>query len=150
MKRLLIPILLILFNACSVVKEIPIETIEKIVVRDSVIFIKDTVEIPIPYEVIKEIVPQDTVSILSTKLATSEAKIEKGMLQHKLEQKGTIKTQIDTFYVTQIKEVEKMVEVPVEVEVVKYKRDSIFWISIILNIVGLLLFLFRIYLKLKV
>lgn len=118
--------------------------------RDSVIFIKDTVEIPIPYEVIKEIVPQDTVSILSTKLATSEAKIEKGMLHHKLEQKGAVKTVIDTFYVTQIKEVEKLVEVPVQVEVVKYKRDSIFWISIILNIVGLLLFLFRMYLKFKV
>lgn len=132
------------------VREIPIETIEKIVVRDSIIYVSDTVTVPVPYEVIKEIVPQDTVSILNTKLATSEAKIEKGMLHHKLEQKGAVKTVIDTFYVTQIKEVEKLVEVPVQVEVVKYKRDSIFWISIILNIVGLLLFLFRMYLKFKV
>lgn len=150
MKRLLIPILLILFNACSVVREIPIETVEKIVVRDSIIYVSDTVTVPVPYEVIKEIVPQDTVSILNTKLATSEAKIEKGMLHHKLEQKGAVSVRIDTFYVTQIKEVEKLVEVPVQVEVVKYKRDSIFWISIILNIVGLLLFLFRMYLKFKV
>ena len=132
------------------VREIPIETIEKIVVRDSIIYVSDTVTVPVPYEVIKEIVPQDTVSILNTKLATSEAKIEKGMLHHKLEQKGAVKTVIDTFYVTQIKEVEKLVEVPVQVEVVKYKRDGIFWISIILNIVGLLLFLFRMYLKFKV
>jgi hypothetical protein len=66
-----------------------------------------------------------------------------------LEQKGAIPVRIDTHYVTKIKEVEKMVEVPVEVEVIKYKRDTIFWLSIIFNIAVLLVIAFKIYLKIK-
>ena len=153
--RVLLPnIILIIFAicvmcGCSTIKEVPVQTVEKVVVRDSVVYVKDTVEIPIPYEVIKEIVPQDTVSILKTSVASSEAKIEKGMLHHKLEQKGTVKTQIDTFYVTQIKEVEKLVEVPIEVVKEVKHIPVFFWWSLVFNIVIVLIWVFRIYLKSK-
>ena len=129
--------------------EIPIETVEKVIVKDSVVFVTDSVYVEVPKEVIKEILPTDTTSVLSTSVATSTAKVEKGTLTHRLEQKGVIPVRIDTHYVTKIKEVEKMVEVPVEVEVIKYKRDTIFWLSIILNIAVLLIIAFKIYLKIK-
>ena len=149
MKKLMILLMILGISSCASLKEIPVESYEKIVYRDSTIFIVDTIEVPIPVEKIVEIVPQDTTSILSTSLATSEAKIEKGMLHHSLEQKGTIKTIIDTCYITQIKEVEKMVEVPIEVEVIKYKRDNIFWFSIIFNVIVLCFIAFKIFFKLK-
>ena len=139
-----------LMVGCSTIKYVPINDVTKIEYRDTTIFIKDTITVEIPKEVIKEVVPQDTVSILRTSVATSEAKVEKGMLTHTLEQKGKIATTIDTFFVTTIKEVEKMVEVPIEVEVIKYKRDTIFWFSIILNVMVILLICFRLYLKFKV
>lgn len=146
---ILLVMVLFSFIGCSSLKEIPIETVEKVVVRDSIIYVSDTVEVPVPFEVVKEILPTDTTSILSTSVARSEAKVSKGILTHSLEQKGVLKTQIDTHYVTKIKEVEKMVEVPIEVEVIKYKRDGLFWFSIIFNIITILLFAFRIYLKTK-
>lgn len=147
----LIMLVMILFSfiSCSSLKEIPIETVEKVVVKDSVVFVRDSVYVEVPKEVIKEILPTDTTSVLSTSVATSTAKVEKGTLTHRLEQKGVIPVRIDTHYITKIKEVEKMVEVPVEVEVIKYKRDTIFWLSIIFNIAVLLVIAFKIYLKIK-
>lgn len=146
------PLLLLIFGlvlGCGSIKEIPVINTEKIVYRDTTIYIRDSVFIEVPKEVIKEIVPEDTTSILRTSVALSEAKIEKGMLHHRLEQKGQVKAQIDTVvtvqYVDRIIEKEK----PIEVEVVKYKRDTIFWFSIIFNVIVLLLTAFKIYLKLK-
>lgn len=139
-----------LMVGCSSIKEIPINTVEKVVYKDTTIFVRDTIKIEVPKEVVKEIVPQDTTSILRTSVALSEAKVEKGMLHHKLEQNGTILTQIDT--VIKMQYVDKIIEkeVPVEVEVIKYKRDTIYWFSIILNVVVLMVILFKIYLKLKI
>lgn len=146
------PLLLLLFGlvlGCGSIKEIPVINTEKIVYRDSTIYIRDSVFIEVPKEVIKEIVPEDTTSILRTSVALSEAKIEKGMLHHRLEQKGQVKAQIDT--VVTVQYVDRIIEkeVPIEVEVVKYKRDTIFWFSIIFNVIVLLLAGFKIYLKLK-
>lgn len=153
MKRervIIIIISLLVLAGCGTIREIPVQTIEKIEYRDSTIYIKDTVTVEIPKEVIKEIVPKDTASILNTSLAVSEARLEKGMLHHKLEQKGTIPVQIDTVITVQY--VDRIVEreIPVEVEVIKYKRDNIFWISIITNIVVFLFILFKLYLKFRV
>lgn len=146
------PLMLLVFGlvlGCGSIKEIPVINTEKIVYRDSTIYIRDSVFIEVPKEIIREIVPEDTTSILRTSVALSEAKIEKGMLHHRLEQKGQVKAQIDTVvtvqYVDRIIEKEK----PIEVEVVKYKRDTIFWFSIIFNVIVLLLTAFKIYLKLK-
>lgn len=151
MKRLFTAALCFLtIISCSQLKEIPVQTIEKEIIRDSLIYITDTITIEIPKEKIVQVLPADTTSQITTSLAFSEAKMEKGILTHSLEQKGQIKAKIDTCYMT--KTVEKIVEkeVPVEVEVIKYKRDNIFWISIILNIVVILVIVFKIWMKIKV
>ncbi len=135
--------------SCSTLKEIPVQTIEKEIIRDSLIYIRDTVEVPVPYEKIVEVLPKDTTSILRTSVAQSEAKIEKGMLHHRLEQNGVVKAQIDTFYLT--KTVEKIVEkeIPIEIEIEKKVIPNWCWISLVINIVILLLMAFKIYLKFK-
>lgn len=146
------PLLLLILGlvlGCGSIKEIPVINTEKIVYRDSTIYIRDSVFIEVPKEIIKQIVPEDTTSILRTSVALSEAKIEKGMLHHRLEQKGQVKAQIDT--VVTVQYVDRIIEkeIPIEVEVVKYKRDTIFWFSIIFNVIVLLITAFKIYLKLK-
>ena len=108
-------------GGCSSVKYVPIQTEERVEVRDSLIYIRDTITVEIPKEIVKEIVPADTTSILKTSVAISEARLEGGHLHHTLEQSGTLKTRIDTFYFTKIEEKTVYKDRPVEVEVpVKY------------------------------
>ena len=149
MKKLMILLMILGISSCASLKEIPVESYEKIVYRDSTIFIVDTIEVPVPFEKIVEIVPQDTTSILSTSLAISEAKIEKGMLHHSLEQKGTIPVQIDTIVTVQY--VDRIVEkeIPVITEVEKPYIPTFFWIITIYAAIISLLMAFRAYLKLK-
>jgi hypothetical protein len=136
-------------GGCSTIKYVPIETETKIEIRDSVVYVRDTVTVEIPKEVVKEIVPQDTISILKTSVAKSEARVERGQLYHNLEQRGTIKTRVDTFYVTQIEE--RIVYQDRPIEVVKEVKHipTFFWWSLILNVIGVLLVAFKIYLKFK-
>lgn len=143
----LIPFLFLI--SCSSLKEIPVQTIERIEYRDSTVFIHDTLTIEVPVEKVKEIVPQDTVSQIATSLAFSEAKIDKGMLYHSLEQKGEIKTVYDT--IVTVEYIDRIIEkeVPIEVEVIKHKRDNIFWFSIIFNILIIAVILFKLYIKFK-
>lgn len=149
MKKLMILLMILGISSCASLKEIPVESYEKIVYRDSTIFIVDTIEVPVPVEKIVEIVPQDTTSILSTSLATSEAKIQKGMLHHSLEQKGTIPVQIDTIVTVQY--VDRIVEkeIPIITEVEKPYIPTFFWIITIYAAIISLLMAFRAYLKLK-
>lgn len=147
------PLLLLLYGllvlCCGVTKEIAVESTEKIVVRDSIVFLRDSILVEIPVEKIVQVLPADTTSQITTSLAFSEAKIDKGKLYHSLEQKGKIKAKIDTFYVTQY--VEKIKEVEVPIEVIKEVKHipTFFWISLIINIVIGLLIVFRLYLKTK-
>lgn len=146
---ILLVMILFSFIGCGTIKEIPVQTIEKEIIRDSLIYITDTITIEIPTEKIVQVLPADTTSQIATSLAFSEAKIEKGILTHSLEQKGQIQAKIDTCYITQIKEkiVEK--EVPIIQEIEKPIRDNLFWISIIFNIIVILFIAFKIYFKLK-
>ena len=108
-------------GGCSSVKYVQMQTEERVEVRDSLIYVRDTVTVEIPKEIVKEIVPADTTSILKTSVAISEARLEGGHLHHTLEQSGTAKTKIDTFYTTKIVEKAVYKDRPVEVEVpVKY------------------------------
>lgn len=108
-------------GGCSTVKYVPIKTEERVEVRDSLIYIRDTVTVEIPKEIVKEIVTADTISILKTSVAMSEARLEQGHLHHTLEQSGTIKTRLDTFYITRVEEKVVYQDRPVEVEVpIKY------------------------------
>lgn len=143
----LIPFLFII--SCSTIKEIPVQTIERIEYRDSTVFIHDTLTIEVPVEKVKEIVPQDTVSQIATSLAFSEAKIEKGMLYHSLEQKGEIKTVYDT--IVTVEYIDRIVEreIPVEVEVEKKYIPNWCWYNLIYSIILTILIIFKIYLKFK-
>lgn len=141
--------LLLGIGGCSTVKYVPIQTEEKVIVKDSLIYVRDTITVEIPKEVIKEIVPADTTSILKTSLAISEARLEEGKLHHSLEQSGAVKTVVDTCYVTRIEEKvvyqDRPIEVPKEVKYI----PSFFWWSLIFNIITVLFIIFKIYLKLK-
>ena len=108
-----------LMVGCSSIKQIPVNTVEKVVYKDTTIFVKDTIRVEVEREVVKEIVPQDTSSILRTSVAVSEARIHNGSLHHRLEQKGTVLAQIDT--VIKVQYVDRIIEkeVPVEVEIEK-------------------------------
>lgn len=142
-------LILLGLSGCSTVKYVPIQTEEKVIVKDSLIYVRDTITVEIPKEVIKEIVPADTTSVLKTSLAMSEARLEEGRLHHTLEQSGAVKTVVDTCYVTRIEEKvvyqDRPIEVPKEVKHI----PSFFWWSLIFNIITVLFIIFKIYLKLK-
>lgn len=146
-------LLVLLFSVgligCSTVKYVPIDTNTQVIVRDSIIHVRDTVRVEVPKEIVREIVPQDTVSILKTSLAESTAKVENGKLNHELRQQGTVKVKIDTCYITKIEEKITYQEVPVEV--IKEVKHIPNWVnySLLLNIGLILLIGIRIYLKMK-
>lgn len=144
---IMITVICFSFVGCGSIKEVPVHTVEKVVYKDTTIHIKDTVKIEVPKEVVRNVVPQDTTSILRTSVALSTAKIEKGMLHHKLSQIGQVKAQIDTVVTVQYVDRIMEKEVPIKVEVEKKHIPNWAWISLIINIVIFLLFLFKIYLK---
>ena len=135
--------------SCSTTKSIPVQTIEKIEYRDSIVYVNDTITIEVPKEKVVYVRPADTLSKISTSLAFSEAKVEKGILTHTLEQKGQMKAKIDTFFM--VKYIDRIVEkeVPIEVEVEKPYIPTFFWIMAIYAAIITLLIAFKAYLKLK-
>ena len=149
MKRLFILILLFVLVSCGTTKYLPVQTIEKIEYRDSIVYVNDTITIEVPKEKVVYVRPADTLSQISTFLAFSEAKVEKGILTHTLEQKGQIKAKIDTFFM--VKYIDRIVEkeVPVEVEVEKPYIPTFFWIMAIYAAIITILVAFKAYLKLK-
>lgn len=149
MKRLFIFIILFIAVSCGTTKYTPVQTIEKIEYRDSIVYINDTITIEVPKEKVVYVRPADTLSQISTSLAFSEAKVEKGVLTHTLEQKGQIYAKIDTFFM--VKYIDRIVEkeVPVEVEVEKPYIPTIFWIMAIYAAIITILIAFKAYLKLK-
>lgn len=135
--KILLPALIILVAgllcvSCGSVKQVPVQYIDRVEYRDSLIYIRDSVEVPVPYEVVKEVLPALDTSVLKTSNAESVAYLDtaRRMINHTLEQKGTVKTVIDT--VIQVEYVDRFIEkeVPVEVEVVKYRRDALFWVLV--------------------
>lgn len=149
MKRLFIFILLLVAVSCSTTKYLPVETIERIEYRDSIVYVNDTITIEVPKEKVVYAGPADTLSQISTSLAFSEAKVEKGVLTHTLENKEQIKVKIDTLF--KVKYTDRIVEkeVPVEVEVKKPYIPTFFWIMTIYATIITLLIAFRFYLKFK-
>lgn len=135
--------------SCGTTKYLPVQTIEKIEYRDSLIYIKDTITIPIEKEVIKEVMPSIDTSYLETSVAKSVAYLDtaKRQLHHTLTQEGEVKTIIDTTHI--ITYVDRIVEkeVPVEVEVEKPYIPTFFWIMTIYAAIITLLIAFKAYLK---
>lgn len=132
-------------TGCSVIKEVPLETIEKIEYRDSLVYIRDTVTVEIPTEKVVQVLPKLDTSILNTSLAESVAYVDtaKMSIYHTLEQKGAVQIQYDT--VVKIEYVDRFIEkeVPVEVEVIKYKRDALFWVLLGWTLLTLLVMVLR-------
>lgn len=133
------------------VREIPIETVEKIVVRDSLVY-RDSI-VYIPQEKIVEIVPQLDTLFMEIETAESKAYLDttnmllRGELKSKKKEVVKYQTIIeyrdrtDTVYIKE----------PQPYEVIKKEKyiPSIFWWSLILNVVGILVLAFRIYLKFR-
>ena len=115
---------------CNSVKQVPIQTVEKILYKDSLIYLKDTLYIQVPVEVIKEVIPAIDTSYIKTSIAESIAYVDttERKLHHTLKQTGALKVKYDT--IISVQYVDRVItkDVPIEVEVIKYKRDTFFWV----------------------
>lgn len=152
MKRLIFCLLpLILLVGCSPIKQIPIEIQEKIIYRDSLVYLTDTITVEVPKMVVKEVLPEIDTSYLETSLASSTAYLDtnKRQLHHTLEQKGKVHVKYDT--IVSIQYVDRFIEkeVPIITEVEKKHIPSWVWWSVIANVIILCFIAFKIYLKLK-
>lgn len=118
----------LLLTSCSMIKEVPVQTIEKIIYRDSLVHIKDSIFVYLPIEEKTNISKRDS-SHLETSVAISNAWIDNnGELNHNLKNKDKpIKTPIDTILVTQTIEVIKETEKPIYYEKTIPIRDKYFW-----------------------
>lgn len=136
---------------CSPIKQIPIEIQEKIIYRDSLVYLTDTITVEVPKMVVKEILPEIDTSYLETSLASSMAYLDtnKRQLHHTLEQKGKVHVKYDT--IVSIQYVDRFIEkeVPIITEVEKEVAPKWIWWSVIANVIVLCFIAFRIYIKLK-
>lgn len=151
--RKIIGILLLygILSGCSAIKEVPINNIDRIEYRDSVVFIHDTISVPVPYEVVREVIPDIDTSYLETSVARSVAYLDKDkkQLSHSLEQKGEVKTKYDTVIVVEYvdKYIEREIPVPVEVE--KPYIPDFFWIVTIYAAILSTWWLIKLWMKLR-
>ena len=140
-----------ILSGCSAIKEVPINNIDRIEYRDSVVFVHDTISVPVPYEVVREVIPDIDTSYLETSVARSVAYLdkEKKQLAHSLEQKGEVKTKYDTVIVVEYvdKYIEREIPVPVEVE--KPYIPDFFWIITIYAAIISTWWLIKLWMKLR-
>lgn len=143
----LLPIFTLL--SCKSIKEVPVQTVEKVVYRDSLVYVHDSITVKVPVEIFVENVLAVDTSYLKTSLAESIAYLDttKKQIHHTLSQKGDIKLVYDTIIKTQ--NIDRFIErdVPVEVEVIKYKRDALFWVLSIWALICIIGAFLKIYLK---
>lgn len=152
MKKILcFSLLYVLLCGCSTIKEVPIQQIDRIEYRDSVVFVHDTITVPVPYEVVREVIPDIDTSYLETSVARSVAYLDKDkkQLSHSLEQKGEVKTKYDTVLVVEYvdKYIEREIPVPVEVE--KPYIPKFFWIVTIYAAIISTWWLIKLWMKLR-
>lgn len=150
MKKLfLILVSLVSIISCTTIREVPIQTVEKVVYRDSVVYVKDSINVEIPVEVVKLIVLDVDTSYLKTSLAESIAYLDtaKRKLHHTLTQKGELTVIYDTIIKTQHIDRIMEKEVPVEVEVIKYRRDALFWVLAVWALLCIAIVFLKIYFK---
>ena len=142
-------IIILCMNSCGTVKEIPVQTIEKIEYRDSLIFIHDTILVEVPQEKVVQVLPDIDTSYLKTSIAESIAYIDttKMQLHHTLEQKGTLEVRYDT--IVKVEYVDRIItkDVPIiqEIEVPRY--DTFFWILLGWTLFTILVMILRFCLK---
>lgn len=132
-------------------KQIPVVQVEKTVIKDSTIYIRDTIYIPLPTEE-KEVKTTADSSHLETSLAKSDAWIDStGHLNHTLKNKEIIyKYVYDTVVVTNTVTEYKEKPVIVEVEVPKQYIPKWCWLCVIFTVGVIVYIIIRIWLKFKV
>lgn len=138
----------LLLVSCGAPKYITVT--EKEYIKDTVVIKADTVKVEIPKEVVVNVVPKLDTLKLETSVAEAEAYLDtltntlKGQIKNK---KTNLEKEIQT--VEKIKFVERKVEVPVPVEVVKKKTPRWAWVLLAVNVSILIGFLVSLYLKFK-
>lgn len=100
--------------SCGVQKrivEVPVES--QIQIRDSTVYVHDTVRVDIPVEVTRVVIPAVDTSRISTSFATSTAYLDtlERRIHHTLEQRGTVYKPIDT--VVRVQYITKETQIPV-------------------------------------
>lgn len=132
------------------IKQIPIVQVEKTVVKDSLIYIRDTLYLPLPVEE-KEVKTTADSSHLETSIAESDAWIDSiGQLNHTLKNKDTVYKYIyDTVYInktiTEYKEKEVPIEVPIEVPYIPKWA----WLCIVFTCCSIVFIIMKIIMKFK-
>lgn len=132
----------LLLVSCGTPKYITVT--EKEYIKDTVKIKADTVKVEIPKEVVVNVVPQLDTLKMETSVAESTAYLDtltntlKGTLKNK---KTELQKEIQT--VEKIKFIERKVEVPVPVEVVKKKTPRWAWVLLAFNVSLLIGFLIR-------
>jgi hypothetical protein len=135
-------------SAKNTIQYVPVENKENVIIRDSIIIIKDTIQIEVPIEITTN-VTTDTVSVISTSIATSRAIVESGKLYHSLEQKGTLDVNIDTCYITKIEEKVNFKEIPIEItKEVKYIPRWVTYL-VLINLAVVAIIALKLYIKIK-
>jgi hypothetical protein len=141
MKRFSIILLVFFTISCGTTKYVPTDTKETIIYKDSIVYVKDTIEVKVPEVKIKEVIPMVDTSYLTTELAESIAYLDtlNREIVHTLEQKGKVEVPIDTLIIVDYldREVEKEIIKEVEVEVPKY--DNLFYFLMVYFIISLLM-----------
>ena len=151
MKRYYIALLMALVFGCSPKLQPSTNTQTHTNIKDSLVIHRDTITYQIPVESSQAHKVQ--YSHLETSVAKSEAWVDSvGTLSHKLENKP-VKAQKEIVYVDRIvtEQRDSVVtkEVPVYVDVVKYKTPKWCWWMLGINILILILIAVRLYLKIK-
>lgn len=122
---------MLVMNSCCSIKKTQTLNNEVITKTEYVEIVKDTtIYVEIEKEVIKEVIeqPKDTVSVLSTKYATSTAKINNNTLYHTLTNKNEkIPARIQYRDKIQTDSVILTKEIPVEIEIEKPYIPKFMW-----------------------
>lgn len=147
-KKIWIYGLFLLCVGCAGTKKIqyvPTQTEYRVEYRDSIIHIRDSIRVEVPKEVIREILPILDTSRLQTKVAQSIAYVDtlNRKLIHKLENKPSFNTKIDTIVKVVYKT--EYLEKPIitEVEVPKPYIPKIFWVLLIYAVGTIILFILK-------
>lgn len=156
MKKLILVFttLFLLVVGCGTVHHLPSENSHvSITIKDSIRWKDSTIYVQVPVERYVDVVPvYDTLKLEST-LAKSVSYVDtvthtlKGNLEHKPEALKTVIKYKDRI-VTEYRDSISIKEVPVEVEVIREVVPKWCWWSLVFNVVVLLVFAVRVYLKL--
>ena len=153
MKKLMILLMILGISSCATTQYLPIEqeTIEKIIIKDSLVY-RDSI-VYIPQERIVEIVPQLDTLFMEIETAESKAYLDTSNMllrgELKSKKKESVKYQTIVEYRDRVDTV--YIKEPQPYEVIKKEKyiPSIFWWSLIFNIIIIFFIGFRIYLKIK-